>query len=113
VKLERIISFGYRYGNPPQQAPGVVIIDVRKMFNNPYHDRKLRNMRGTDLAVQEEVMRTPHFDTLYNHLIEKVTAPGVEIAYIGCTGGHHRSVFLALKLAKQLGVQCEHRDINK
>jgi len=35
------------------------------------------------------------------------------VVYLGCTGGHHRSVYLADRLAKELGVSVEHRDYDK
>jgi RNase adaptor protein for sRNA GlmZ degradation len=40
-----------------------------------------------------------------------VTAPGVVHAFIGCMGGRHRSVFIARKLADELGVGCNHIDL--
>jgi UPF0042 nucleotide-binding protein len=110
--LKRIVSFGFRH-QEPDAAPGDVIVDVRQLFRNPYHDRKLRYLRGTDAAVQADVMKTPDFRAKYAHLREQVLSPGVEVAYIGCTGGRHRSVFLAEKLGRELGVPVEHRDIHK
>lgn len=112
--LKKIVSFGFRHeGGGPNVTAGVVVIDVRKMFKNPYHDRRLRYLRGTDKAVQEDVMKTPQFWLKFQHLKEMVTVPGTEIAYIGCTGGHHRSVFLAERLGRELNVPVEHRDIEK
>ena len=114
MTLKKIISFGFRHeGGGPNVIPGVVVIDVRKAFRNPYHDKKLRKFRGTDAAVQADIRKTPAFTAKYDHLKEAVSAPGVEVAYIGCTGGHHRSVFLAELLGKELGVEVEHRDYDK
>jgi UPF0042 nucleotide-binding protein len=114
VKLKKIVSFGFRHeGGGPNMTPGVVVVDVRNRFRNPFHNPALRNLRGTDPAVQEDVMKTPDFKARYEHLRRKVTTLGTEIAYIGCTGGHHRSVFLAEKLGRELGVPVEHRDIDK
>lgn len=111
--IEKIISFGFRHEWPPEIVPGVVVIDVRQMFRNPYRDKTLRYLRGTDPRVQEDVMRTPDFALKYDLLVKRVTAPGVTVAYIGCTGGHHRSVFLAERIGQDLGVKVEHRDIDK
>jgi UPF0042 nucleotide-binding protein len=111
--LKKIVSFGYRHEWPPEAGPGEVVIDVRTLFKNPYHDRKLRYLRGTDAQVQVEILKNPMFNVRYAYVKEQVTVPGVEVAYIGCTGGHHRSVFLAEKLGQELGVSVEHRDIEK
>lgn len=114
MTLKKIISFGFRHeGGGPNVTPGVVVIDVRKKFRNPYHDKKLRAGRGTDPDVQADIRKTPDFRAKYQHLKDEVTVPGIEIAYIGCTGGHHRSVYLAELLGKELGVDVEHRDIAK
>ena len=113
MTLKKIISFGFRHEWPPDPAPGAVILDIRKMFRNPYHDRKLRSKRGTDPEVQADIRKTPDFAAKYTHLREQVCQPGIEVAYIGCTGGHHRSVYLAESLGRELGVPVEHRDFAK
>jgi UPF0042 nucleotide-binding protein len=112
--LKKVVSFGFRHeGGGPNVTEGVAVIDVRSQFRNPFHDRTLRKLRGTDLEVQKDIMKTPEFFEKYNVLKQKVQEPGIEVAYIGCTGGHHRSVFLAEKLGFDLGVPVEHRDIDK
>lgn len=114
MALKQIISFGFRHeGCGPNVVAGVVVVDVRRMFRNPYHDRKLRYKRGTDPEVQADVMKTPDFRAKYAHVKNQITAPGVEVAYIGCSGGHHRSVFLAERLGQELGVPVLHRDIDR
>jgi UPF0042 nucleotide-binding protein len=112
--LKKIISFGFRHeGGGPNVIEGVTVIDVRQKFKNPYHDKTLRYMRGTDLEVQKDIMKTPDFLQKYCDLKERVEKSGSEVVYIGCTGGHHRSVFLAERLGRELGVSVEHRDIEK
>jgi UPF0042 nucleotide-binding protein len=113
MTLKKIISFGFRHEWPPEAAPGVVIVDVRQLFKNPHHNRKLRYLRGTDLAVQEDIRQTRNFWAKYAHLKERVSSPGTEVAFIGCTGGKHRSVYLAVELGRELGVPVEHRDIDR
>lgn len=103
--LEKIVSFGFKHEWPPETKPGVLVIDVRKMFRNPYRDRSLRYLNGLDPRVQADVMMTPNFQALYEHVKRQVTAPGIRVVYIGCTGGHHRSVTIAEKLATDLGVE--------
>lgn len=111
---KQIVSFGFRHGTPTD--PNGIVIDVREMGfkRNPFHDKALRNLRGTDIRVQEDVKKTPDFDNLYDHL--KVVArnmPEDSTLWLGCTGGRHRSVTLAILLAKDFNCAVDHRDINK
>lgn len=110
---KKIVSFGFRHEEKPPITPADVVVDVRTMFYNPWRNKKLRNLRGTDPEVQAFVQRTPNFDVRYAHVREQVLSPGTEVAYIGCSGGKHRSVFLAEKLGRELGVPVEHRDISR
>jgi RNase adapter protein RapZ len=108
----KIVSFGFRHGDVPVWP--AYVIDVRELGfrRNPFHDRKLRYMRGTDEAVQEDVKKTPDFQEKYEHLLQLVRLAG-DVVYLGCTGGHHRSVTLTELLGKDLGIPVEHRDIDK
>jgi len=114
---KEIISFGYRHGTPrPPIGERFVMIDVRScgFKRNPFHDRTLRYLRGTDVRVQEDVKKTPGFDVIYAKLRNALSPlPEDTVVYLGCTGGHHRSVTLAILLSKDLSVPCDHRDINK
>jgi len=110
--LKKIISFGFKH-DTPSAGNGVVIVDIRPLFRNPYRDKHLRYKRGTDLEVQQDVMKTPDFHAKYAHLRQQATVPGTEVVCIGCHGGRHRSVFLAERLGRELGVLVEHRDIDK
>lgn len=107
-----LISFGYNKGVPemayPAYDPRALIIDVRPLFGrNPFHNKKLRYLRGTDLAVQQDIMKTPHFAVNYAALKDRVmTHPGP--VYLGCTGGHHRSVYLAQRLSEELQIPVSH-----
>ena len=56
-----------RHGKPDGKdlEPGQLftVIDIRGIFKrNPYHNRKLRQLRGTDKAVQDDILLTPGFD---------------------------------------------------
>ena len=114
MTLKKIVSFGFKHPDPPDEfAPGAVVVDVRPLFRNPYRDRRLRDRTGLDAAVQADVEKTPEFQAKYRYVQQQVTSPGAEVAYIGCHGGKHRSVFLAQKLAQELGVLVEHRDIDR
>ena len=112
MPLKKIISFGHKYGIPEHGA-GVVVVDIRKMFRNPHYVPRLQQVTGTHEDVQQEILSTPNFEHKYEYLKTVVTAPGLEVAYIGCIGGRHRSVFIAEKLAHDLGVEVEHRDIHR
>jgi RNase adapter protein RapZ len=107
-----IVSFGFRHGKEIPCQTGVLVIDVRKAFDrNPYRDKSLRYKRGTDLDVQKDILKTPNFNKSYAQLKEKVEDfDGV--VYLGCTGGHHRSVYLALRLSEELKIPVLHRDID-
>ena len=108
-----LVSFGFRHGGSVPCCEGVLVIDVRKVFNrNPYHNRKLRYLRGTDPAVQEDILKTPGFEESFKDLKQKVVAFN-GIVYLGCTGGHHRSVYLAQRLSEELSIPVLHRDFDK
>lgn len=112
--VKKIISFGFKYADAPDESlPGVVVVDVRSLFRNPHSNRTLRYLNGLNPAVQADVEKTPEFTAKYRFVRDQVTVPGTETAFIGCHGGRHRSVFLAEKLAKELGVSVEHRDLER
>jgi UPF0042 nucleotide-binding protein len=113
MPLKKIVSFGFKYPDLPEVIPGVVVVDVRNLFRNPHRDRSLRYKTGQDPLVQAEVMKTPEFHAKYSHVKAAATSPGTEVAFIGCHGGKHRSVFLAERLGQELGIPVEHRDMNR
>jgi len=122
----KIVSFGFKYGLPAEcslfDKPDKMIqktqnkgtlLDVRKILNrNPYHIKALRVLRGTDWEVQEEIQKTPGFWDSYK-VIRHIGQETAGVFYIGCTGGHHRSVYIAELLAKEFNCPVEHRDIDK
>lgn len=112
MTTKMVVSFGFRYGGPNSWDGD--IIDVRKWLNkNPYHDRKLRYLRGTDEAVQLDIEATPGFSKSYKELKARVEESQQEIVYLGCTGGHHRSVYMAERIGAELGLLVAHRDIDR
>jgi UPF0042 nucleotide-binding protein len=111
--MKMVVSFGFRHGDNPNSADATVI-DVRTLFpKNPYHNKALRYLRGTDPEVQEEIRNTPGFDVAYQKLTKKVAESPHEIIWLGCTGGHHRSVYAAELISQQFGYAVLHRDIDK
>ncbi len=117
-----LVSFGFKNGLP---IDADIAMDVR-FLPNPYYDEELRDLRGTDKPVYDYVMNqaeTEEFYTKFMDLIE-FSLPGyrregkssLTIA-VGCTGGHHRSVALVERIAKQIeadgyNVNVTHRDID-
>jgi UPF0042 nucleotide-binding protein len=116
-----ILSFGYKYGLPNDAD---IVYDVR-FITNPNYVHGLKFKTGRDEAVREYIEKQKEFRVFFNifsKLIE-TTLPGyikegksfLTIA-VGCTGGQHRSVFTAEKLAgflknKKYKVKLNHRDI--
>ena len=116
-----VVSFGYKNGIPMEAD---LVIDVRFLVN-PYYEPSLRNKTGLDKEVQEYIEKSPEaleflkkMTDLVSYLVPKYIKEGksyLTIA-IGCTGGKHRSVFMADKLARNLAaknfkVSQFHRDI--
>jgi len=119
----RIVSFGYKYGVP---LDADLLMDVR-FLPNPHYDDTLRPFTGKDDVIQDYVMNHPSgkefikiFGEFVSFLIPHYIDEGrfsLTIA-VGCTGGKHRSVVIALKLSEtlsKLGVDANiiHRDIHK
>ena len=108
-----VMSFGFKFGGP-NPSPDVEVIDVRRWLGrNPFRMKHLRHLRGTDRAVQLDIEQTPGFAESYAALLAKVAHSPAQIVCLGCTAGHHRSVYMAEKIAADLGVKAFHRDINK
>jgi UPF0042 nucleotide-binding protein len=87
----KVISFSYRNGHPPS-ADGWLVMDCRRM-RNPHNVPALRDLNGTDSAVQDYVRNDPAFTMLLDEAIREA-AYGGKIAF-GCYGGRHRSVAMA------------------
>lgn len=102
-----ISSFGFARGMPPAAD---LVFDMRYL-DNPHWDPALRDLTGQDAAVGAHVERDPAFASSYARirdllleLLPLYAAQGkryVNIAF-GCTGGRHRSVFVAELIARDL-----------
>lgn len=101
-----VTAFGFKYGVPPESN---LLFDVR-FLPNPYFELSLKHLSGTDKPVydylfsqelvQDYWLRLNSFAT---YVINQSLAEGrfaMNIA-IGCTGGRHRSVALAYRLAQE------------
>lgn len=116
-------SFSFKRGMPR----GIdTVFDVR-FLNNPYWVPALRGLDGRDPRVQDHVTADPRFDAFFAKVVDlcDLLLP----AYIaegkahfsigfGCTGGQHRSVTLAERLANALAprgwqVSTRHRELER
>jgi RNase adapter protein RapZ len=118
-----VMSFSYRYGLPREAD---LVFDVR-FLTNPHYRPELRPLTGRDGEVASYVERDPSFAPYFAHLTELLLPllPGYEregksylTLAVGCTGGRHRSVFVAERLAAWLAgqgrhVDLRHRDIDR
>ena len=114
-----VMSFGFKYGLP---LDADLVFDVR-FLPNPYYIPELRNQTGLDEEVADYVMNHDESEDFYHHLLDliKPILPGYQkegkailTIAVGCTGGQHRSVAFAHRLAQDLKadwpVNESHRD---
>lgn len=113
----QFVSFGYKHGVPKDAD---FVFDTR-CLPNPYWEKDLRLLTGKDKAVIEFLETQDLAKDLYTQLKHFVSywAPHFEASNrsylcfaIGCTGGQHRSVYLAEKLADHFQQQNKHVIIN-
>ncbi len=118
-----IRSFGFKYGMP---LDADLVFDVR-FIPNPYYVEALKPLTGLEPAVSDYVMAQPESVTFLDKLRDMLSfllpyyvkeGKSQLVVAIGCTGGKHRSVTLACKLAGLLEsmdttVVLEHRDIDR
>ena len=114
-------SFGFKRGMP---VDADLVFDVR-CLPNPYWKPELRDFTGLDQPVIDYLAAQPEVEEMYQDLavylhkwLPRFAASNrsyVTIA-VGCTGGQHRSVYLAERLGAALkaqlkNVQVRHRDL--
>ena len=102
-----VTSFGFARGTPPNAD---LVFDMR-FLDNPHWDAELRPQTGLDPAVGAHIRKDPAYAEVFDRirdlllaLLPRYEAQGkayVNVA-IGCTGGRHRSVFVAEELASAL-----------
>ena len=116
----RVMSFGFKHGIPMEAD---LVFDVR-FLPNPYYVAELRPRTGLDDGVRDYALSAPQSQEFLHRLMDFVAyllpryveegKTSLTIA-VGCTGGKHRSITFARKIAeycKQLGYQTgiQHRD---
>lgn len=114
-------SFGYKHG-PPVDAD--FVFDVR-CLPNPYWEAELRPLNGLQQEIVEFLEGREEVSQMIEHIrgfvetwlphFKEENRSYITVA-VGCTGGQHRSVYVAQKLAdyfsgQPLDVQVRHREL--
>tara|TARA_Y100001970_G_scaffold108457_1_gene135629 strand:- start:5 stop:835 length:831 start_codon:yes stop_codon:yes gene_type:complete len=117
----QFVSFGYKKGVPTDAD---FVYDVR-CLRNPYWELPLRDKDGRDQEVIELLDNDPLTSKMVEDIskflidwlgcFEKISRSYLTIAF-GCTGGRHRSVFIAEKVSKifknnNKSTRITHRDL--
>ena len=118
----QIESFGFKHGVP---ADADFVFDAR-CLPNPHWEPELRPLTGRDAAVADYLARqrevTDYLEDAAVFLrrwipcFQRENRSYLTVA-IGCTGGQHRSVYLAERLADELGglggeITVHHRELS-
>jgi len=118
-----VLSFGFKYGLPPDAD---FVLDAR-FLPNPYWVPELKDKTGMQAEVSDYVLGqrgAGSFVETYARMV-MATAPGFEregkrylSVAVGCTGGKHRSVAIAEELARRLRelrvvAHASHRDLGR
>jgi len=117
-----VTSFSYRNGVPRDAD---MVFDVR-FLRNPHYDPQLRPLTGRDSGVGSYIAEDPDFEGFFERLtgllallMPRFREEGksyLTIA-IGCTGGRHRSVYVAERLRgwiaeRMTRVELRHRELD-
>lgn len=116
-----LISFGFARGIPRNAD---LVFDMR-FLRNPHWEKELRELTGIDPAVAEHIAADAGYEEALTRiedllltLLPRYRAEGksyVSVAF-GCTGGRHRSVHVAERVAGRLreagfSPTLDHRDL--
>jgi len=118
-----VVSFGFKYGIP---------VDCDNMYDvrflpNPFYEPDLKMLSGKDEGIRNYLSAFPETDEYIRKQVDIIdyTVPfyiregkARLVVGIGCTGGRHRSVFIAETIARRLeelghNASVHHRDIDK
>lgn len=115
-------SFGFKFGVP---VDADLVFDLR-CLPNPYWEESLRPLSGADQPVADYLSTQPEVDEMFNDIrsflerwiprFESDNRAYMNVA-VGCTGGRHRSVYMAERLKKHFesrhaNVLVRHRETN-
>lgn len=118
-----IVTFGYKFG-PPFDLD--LLFDLR-FLPNPHFVPELKPLTGEDPRVREYVLLQQESEEFLVRLMEFLTyllpryrSEGKSYLTIGfgCTGGRHRSVSVAVEVARRMreaghAVNMKHRDVQR
>lgn len=121
--LVLVQSFSYKFGIPRESD---LLFDVR-FLKNPHYVDKLSHQTGQVEAVGDYIEEDPIFPSFYQNLknllqplLGRYIEEGKNYLAIsfGCSGGKHRSVYMAEALSKWLKdqgyvVHTKHRELEK
>ncbi|MEI6201490.1 MAG: RNase adapter RapZ, partial [Enhydrobacter sp.] len=117
-----VMSFSFRRGLPREAD---LVFDVR-FLKNPHYDPMLKPLTGVDPEVVAFIATDPDYEPFMGRLegmigplLPRFDAEGKSYltVAVGCTGGRHRSVAIAERLAGWLrgagrSVTLSHRDVD-
>ena len=98
--LVTCMSFGYKYGIPPEAD---LVFDVR-CLPNPFYIKELKALTGLDEAVRSYILdfdvSKRFVEKLYDYIdftlpLYREDGKSELVIAVGCTGGRHRSVTVA------------------
>ena len=118
-----VLSFGFKYGMPMDAD---IVLDVR-FLPNPFYVEAMKHKSGSVPEVAEYIAEKPvtqeflkRLDNLIEFLVPQYVKEGKSqlVIAVGCTGGMHRSVFIAKHIFDLIAnngytVNLEHRDLMK
>ncbi len=118
-----VLSFGFKFGMPMDAD---MVLDVR-FLPNPFYIEEMRHKSGNvpevaayiaDKPITQEFIK--RLDNLIDFLVPQYVKEGKSqlVIAVGCTGGMHRSVFIAKHIFDLIAsngytVNLEHRDLMK
>ncbi len=119
-----VMSFGFKYGLP---ADADLVADMR-FIPNPHWQEQLRSKTGNDPEVSQYVLAQPGVTDFVEHYVAALKSvlagsrtenKRFATIAIGCTGGKHRSVAIANRIAALLAtdpdvtLSVSHRDLGR
>jgi UPF0042 nucleotide-binding protein len=121
--LVSVVSFGFRFGVPPDSD---LVFDVR-FLPNPNYIPRFKEKTGRDRGVQRYMNSFPQTSEFTKRLMDLLLyllpsyvreGKSYLTISIGCTGGRHRSVYLAERISQELAhegyrAKVLHRDAGR